>query len=132
METLFDFFFSILYLVMVLMPVAVPGPIASLFLISYAKKENLSIVHLVLLFIADGLSILFIIASQYSRIYDFVFCLTPIAIAGSLLILGGSWKTLSQIGKENVKFQKQINVGIFLIFFLQIIVFLVAGTNLSE
>ena len=132
MDTLFAFFAYILYLVIVLMPVAVPGPIASLLFVSYAKKKNLSAVHLVLLVIADGLSMLFIIVSDYSRISDLVFCLTPMAFIASLIILGLSRMTLSQIGTADAEFQKKMDAGIGLIFFLEIIIFLIAAFGTTE
>jgi len=128
MNTIFEIFATILYILIILFPILVSGPVASLLFISYVKKKQLSIIHLVLLFVADGLSILIINAARYSRLPDLVFCLTPIAVAISWLILRLSWKTLLQIGEEDREFQKRMDMGMFLIFFLQIIIFLIAGS----
>ncbi len=132
MENIFNFFAPVLYFATLLMPIAVPGPIASLLFVSYAKKKKLSIAHLFLLFIADGLSLFTISSTGYLRLPDLAFCLIPIAIAASFGILRFSWRILMQIGEEDLEFQKRIDVGIFLIYFLQVIIFLVAGINTSE
>lgn len=125
MNNLFIFFAPILYFVTLLIPFAIPGPIASLLFVSYVKKKKLSIVHLVLLLIADGLCFFIIYTTPYLRSYDFIVCLTPIAVAVSWLILRSSWKTLMQIVEENSENQMGIDVGVFLIFFLQILILLI-------
>ena len=127
MSNIFIVFAPILYFVTLLIPFAVPGPIASLLFVSYVKKKKLSIMHLVLLLIADGLCFFIIYATPYLHSYGLVVCLTPIAVAVSWVILRSSWKTLMQIGEEDSEFQKRIDVGLFLIFFLQILILVIVG-----
>lgn len=132
MDNIFTFFAPILYFVTILIPYIVPGPIASLLFISYVKKKKLSIIHLILLFIADGLSLWIVIATPYLHSYDLAFCLMPFAIAASLGLFGSSWKTLKQIGEEDLEFQKGIDVGIFSILFLQFLILAIVGGILNR
>lgn len=129
MSNIYLIFAPLLYFVALLIPVVFPGPAASLLLISYAKKKQLSIIHLVLLFIADGLCLFLIIVTRGLGSHD-VACFTiPIAVFVSWRILSSS-KALLQIAAEDSEIRRRIDVGMGLILFFQIIILvIVVGSN---
>jgi hypothetical protein len=126
-----DDVFSLIYLaeflVLLLIPLVVPGPVAAAVLNNAAKKKKLSFLHIVWLLLINGLSLVLMIVTVGHTGFgsgDIALCTTPIAIAASLQILVSSQKEIVEVVSDDLWQRRYYAVGRILIPVLQLLTML--------
>ena len=115
------------FLVLLLIPLAIPGPVAALILNNAAKRKKLSIFHIFWLLLINVLSLVLMIVTVGHTGFgsgDIALCTTPIAIAASLQILLSSKKELLEIVGDDLWQRRYYAIGRNLIPILQLLTML--------